>query len=313
MQYGRRNGKTGFLGVPTPAKASGAGYSFAAVLPVVLSVAFLAAVTAFGLTDDGYEKKDWFLYCSYCLPQIAFLAVAAWFLFYTKTPVKTEVTKQKCAPKYFLIAVLLQFGLVCLSELNSLFLKFLENFGYEDAGITLPSLDGFGFVGVLLVVAVLPAVMEEVMFRGVLLSGMRSWKTWEAALVCGALFSLYHQNPAQTLYQFCCGAAFAWVAIRSGSILPTVLSHFLNNAAILILTKCGVESYPTPVYIAVNVLSAICLIGVAAYLILTAKRERAPETQSEERAAERKRFWQCALVGVVVCVISWISVLVSGL
>lgn len=313
MQYGGRNNRTGLLGTPTPAKASGAGYSFATLLPIAVSVVFLVLITAFGLTKDGYEKADWYLYCSYCLPQLSFLAVGAWFLFYTKTPVKSALKTQKCPVKYYVIAVLLQFGLFCLSELNTWFLRALEKVGYTDAGITLPNMDGFGFVGVLLAVAVLPALMEELLFRGVLLSGMRSWRALEATLVCGALFALYHQNPAQTLYQFCCGTVFAWVALRSGSILPTVLSHFLNNATILILTKCGLESYSTPVYIAVNVLSALCLVGVTAYLFATEKRKDESAESEQFRRAERKRFWKTALVGVAICAVSWCSVLASGL
>ncbi|MFQ7079353.1 MAG: hypothetical protein ACLRSW_16265 [Christensenellaceae bacterium] len=50
--------------------------------------------------------------------------------------------------KYFLIAVLLQVGLFARG-LNGLFLNFLGRFGYKDDPILLPSLNGFGLVGVL--------------------------------------------------------------------------------------------------------------------------------------------------------------------
>ena len=49
----------------------------------------------------------------------------------------------------YLIAFLLQIGLLSLSELNGLFLQFLGKFGYEHTPIVLPSVEGFGFVGVL--------------------------------------------------------------------------------------------------------------------------------------------------------------------
>ena len=299
--------KNGIFDPPTLAKAGGLAYSGATVFLVLGSFFLLLVLTLLGLTNEGYDQKDWFLYCSYLLPQAVLFAVAFLCLKFLKMPVKEYARSQKCKPIYFLIAILLQMGLWSLSELNGLFLKFLGKFGYEDGGILLPSMEGFGFVGVLIVVALLPALMEELVFRGVLLNGLKSFKTVSAVVLCGALFSLYHRNPAQTLYQFCCGTAFALVAIRSGSILPTVVSHFINNAVILILTKCGVTAYPTPVLIVIVCVSAVCLALSLWYLIWKAEKA---ETRVDEK--EKKHFFLFASVGIIVCAISWISALISG-
>ena len=305
----REKGNIKLLGEPTQASASGIAFSLAAVLPTVLSVIFLIAVGS-----GDYAQTDWFLYVSYLLPQVAFAITAIWFLCYTKTPLKRVAQSQKCKPHYFLIALLLQMGLFFLSELNALFLQFLGNFGYEDPGITLPSMDGLGFLGVLLVVAVAPAVFEEIMFRGILFGGLKSFGKMGSVLLCGALFALYHQNPAQTLYQFCCGAAFALIALRSGSVLPTVLSHFFNNAFILLLTKFGVESFIAPIFALILLLSPICLIVSLVWIFAFDKRE---ESETEQAVAidksERKRFFIYASVGLAICALTWIAVLISGL
>ena len=297
------------LGEPTQASASGIAFSLAAVLPTLLSVLFLIAVSA-----DDYAQTDWYLYVSYLLPQLAFAITAIWFLFYTKTPIKRAVQSQKCKARYFLLALLMQVGLFFLSELNALFLQFLGNFGYEDAGIRLPSMDGFGFVGVLVVVALLPAVFEEIMFRGILLNGLKSFGKVGSILLCGVLFALYHQNPAQTLYQFCCGAAFALVALRSGSVLPTVLSHFFNNALILMLTKFGIESFMMPVMSLILITSPICLIASLIWLFAFDKKK---EDENEQAVAidktERKRFFVYASVGLAICTLTWLAVFISGL
>ncbi|MBQ7368237.1 MAG: CPBP family intramembrane metalloprotease, partial [Clostridia bacterium] len=255
MQQTMRQPNGTFFGEPTPASSAGGAFSIAAVLPVLFSAIFLIAV---GQID--YTKTEWGLYIAYILPQLAFAVTAIWYARQTKTPLKTAIRAQKCKPKYFLLALLLQIGLLSLSELNALFLELLGNFGYEDKGILLPSMNGFGFFGVLFVVAVLPAVLEELMFRGVVLGGLKSFGELGSAVLCGALFALYHQNPAQTLYQFCCGFAFALVALRAGSILPTVFSHFFNNALILGLTKAGIGAFPAPVALAVFGVSLLCLV-----------------------------------------------------
>lgn len=291
------------LSTPTPARASGAAFSIASVLPSLLAVVFLIVLAIMGA--ENYQEKDWYIYVSYLLSPIAFSLVLFWYLNYTKTPFKIACQKQKCKAKYFAIAVLMQIGLFSLSELNAYFLQFLSKFGYQDSGILLPSMDGVGFLGVLFVVAVLPAVFEEIMFRGILLGGLKSFGKWGAVFICGALFSLYHQNPAQTLYQFCCGVAFALVAVKAGSILPTVLSHFLNNAFILTLTKYGISEFTAPAKWIIFSISAVCLVVSILLLI--------QDNQSEEvDKKEKKRFFTCVSVGIAVCAFSWLFTLISG-
>lgn len=299
---------------PTPIQASGIAFSIATVLPVLSSFVFLLVVGVFGSEES--MQSDWFLYISYLLPQTSFAITAIWFLSRLKTPVKGVLTAQKCKPRYFLLAFTMQIGLFSLSELNGLFLQFLERFGYQDAGIALPNMDGFGFVGVLFTVALVPAVFEEIFFRGVLLKGLKKFGETGAVLLCGALFALYHQNPAQTVYQFCCGVAFALVAVRSGSILPTIASHFFNNALVLTLAKFGVTAFPTPVFVAVMLVSGACLIASLVWLFVVDKREKTSEDSTAEKTVEetesKTRFFPYASVGIAVCMLTWLAVFFSG-
>ena len=135
-----------------------------------------------------------------------------------------------------------------------------------------------------------------------------------ATLICGGLFALYHQNPAQTLYQFCCGVAFALITIRSGSILPTVLSHFLNNAFILTLAKFGVESFPPMIGLVLLAVSLLCLIASLVWLFIFDKRKGDKQEQNNTiDTKEQKRFFIYASVGFAICLLTWIAVFISGL
>lgn len=311
----KRNTPFGNLfGEPTPAKASGLAFSVATLLPTVLSFFFLLILAVLGLGDtEDYQTADWFLYANYLLPQISFALVTLAYLRYRQTSVGVAVKKQACKPVYFFVAIILQIGLFGLSELNSLFIGWLQGFGYEDGGILLPSVDGLGFWGVLLVVGVLAATLEEIVFRGVVLDGLKkNFSLPVAVVVCGGMFAIYHQNPAQTLYQFCCGAAFALVALRSGSVLPTAIAHFINNAVILILYKVGVTELATPVVIAVVCVSIVCLIGALGYLIFLDKNEPI-RTERQKQGAERKKFFLFSAVGIAVCVLTWLFVLFTGM
>lgn len=298
--FNARQNEGALLGEITDAKASGFSYTFGVVFYLALSFLFLVVSSSFG-------TAGFILYAQYLISPIAIACLTVWYFLWTKKSFKMAVKKQKCSVKYYFIAILLQIGLLSLSELNNLFIEWLQKFGYEPIPMTLPSMDGFGIVGVLLVVAVLPAIFEEIFFRGLLLDGCKVFGEMGAALVCGALFALYHQNPAQTVYQFCCGVAFALVVIKAGSILPTVLSHFLNNAAIILLTKFEINSFTKPVFITVLCVSIPCLIFSLVYLIFFDKK-----SEGEAKTGTKKQFFVGALVGILICGIVWISSLFMG-
>lgn len=242
-------------------KSSGLGFSAAIAAQYIILLIFLIAARLCGALKEGYESKDWYLYCAYLIPQAAFAVTA--YLYFSRTDASVKEVAKKPRAIYFCIAITLQFGLLSLSSVNGLFLKWLERFGYTPASPAVPSMSGAKIVLALIVIAVLPACFEELFFRGILLRGAKRFGNVAAVLVTAGLFALYHQSPAQTIYQFICGACFALIALRSGSILPTVVSHFVNNALILILEACGVQGLPLWLLIVFGAL----LAGSLAYLL----------------------------------------------
>ncbi len=299
-------GLSSFIGEKTPSKTSGLTFTVAACAFFFVSLLLsLIMPTA----KEGESLPQWALYLNFLAAPIAFALVVVWYFSYTKNSVKGFLKAQVCPLKYYGIALLMQVGLLSLSELNVLFLAFLKKFGYVDSGITLPSLNGFGFCGVLFAVAVLPAVMEELFFRGIFLQEMKEFSLWGRVLLCGALFALFHQNPAQTIYQFVCGVAFALIAVRAKSIFPTILSHFLNNGYILLMAKLGVESYSPTVYAIILIVSVICL--TLALLLLTVW-EGKKEKKTERVEGAYKSFFLCAGIGVFVFSLSWLLGLLVG-
>ena len=84
--------------------------------------------------------------------------------------------------------------------------------------------------------AQLPALCEEIFCRGYLLSGLRGRGRTSFAIIASAvLFGILHLDPGRLLTTTCLGALLAVVVIRSGSILPAMLLHFLNNATAVAL------------------------------------------------------------------------------
>lgn len=89
---------------------------------------------------------------------------------------------------------------------------------------------------VVLVVAIVPAVAEETMFRGYI---QRSFelkiKPYLAIILTALFFSLYHFNPYGLAPLFILGAYFGFTAYISKSLVIPVILHFLNNFTAVLL------------------------------------------------------------------------------
>lgn len=288
------------IGERTTAKTAGLIYTIAALAIFGVSFCFLF------LPGGQEEIPQWRLYLNYLAAPIAFLLAGFWYFSYTKTPFKSFIKEQSCPVKYYLVAIVLQVGLFSLAELNGVFLKFLERFGYTAGELLLPSMEGIGFIGVLFTIAVVPAIMEEFLFRGIFLREMKGFSMLARVFICGGLFALYHQNPAQTVYQFICGAMFALVAVKSGSFFPTMLSHFINNGVILLLTKFGVSTFSPVVYAVILATSGLCLVGSLVYLLVFDR------VKEEKKKGDFVNFFACASAGIAMLLLSWLAALLTG-
>jgi sodium transport system permease protein len=86
----------------------------------------------------------------------------------------------------------------------------------------------------LLVMAVLPAMCEELAFRGFLLSGLsRRFRPWTAILLSGLLYALYQMNVFQAVPHFLAGVVLALLVVRTGSVLPAMVFHLVWNVLLI--------------------------------------------------------------------------------
>ncbi len=87
-------------------------------------------------------------------------------------------------------------------------------------------------------VAVVPAVCEELMFRGVILRNFeRELPPWVAIVLTGTLFGLYHLRFTQALPLVLLGILITWLVWRTGSLWVVVAVHFVNNAGSVVFAS----------------------------------------------------------------------------
>lgn len=84
-------------------------------------------------------------------------------------------------------------------------------------------------------VAIVPALVEEFMFRGIILNYLRKHGDGFAILVSSLLFGLVHGNFVQIPFAFIVGLVCGVLVIKTGSIIPAMLLHLLNNGTSVLL------------------------------------------------------------------------------
>lgn len=155
--------------------------------------------------------------------------------------------------------------------------------------------------------AVMPAIVEELVFRGYLLRSYRQLPLWVAALLSGAVFGMFHMNLYQFSYAMMLGFFFSVMTRRCGSVIPAMIMHFINNLISLLLIYqldhiwySGLEEVlkwgttPGPGLYA-GISAALLSLGAAWWLMAQKIEERFVEDTDRTGTLSGKFVWDWAL------------------
>lgn len=207
---------------------SGLGVMLALIVPQILIYIVLFAL--------GKEAASSVI-ASALVPQISFLAVFVFLAERRKVNYKTGVGLDFKINIWILLITLI-IGLVAMfgfTALINMFDYLTYTLGYKSSinldVSTLPKL----FLAILYV-GLLPAICEELVFRGVVTNGLKKYGMVTAIILSAVFFALIHQNLQQLIYQLFLGGVLAFIMLKTGSIIYTMCLHFFNNATILIMS-----------------------------------------------------------------------------
>ena len=143
----------------------------------------------------------------------------------------------------------------------------------------------------ILSITIMAPLVEELLFRGAIQGYMhqKGMKPLHAILIASAIFGIVHMNPIQIPFAFAIGLIFGWLYYRTGSLVPGIVGHFINNsiACIQMATMTEEEFNPKtiewlgegPTY-ALFALSFAVMIGMFHYL--KKRLPAAPSYKEEE-------------------------------
>lgn len=125
------------------------------------------------------------------------------------------------------------------------------------------STEGNEVVG-LIYIALLGPIAEELAFRGVALRiSKKAFGIVGSVILTAVMFGIMHMNPLQSLYAIPLGAAYAFVAYKFKSIVPTCIMHIINNSTAMILSYVipGDSNIVVCIVLAVVFLAAAIFLG----------------------------------------------------
>lgn len=88
----------------------------------------------------------------------------------------------------------------------------------------------------IIAVSVIPPLVEEFLFRGIVLGKLRIFGDAFALFLSSALFAIMHGNIIQIPFAFIVGLALAFLTIKTNSLLPAIVVHFIVNFRSVIIS-----------------------------------------------------------------------------
>lgn len=183
--------------------------------------------------EPGQDARQLLYTTAWVMPAL-FVLVPLIILVYWKVDL-VETLALRVPPLRFWIAAVL-IGLTAWApahEINVLQQRILgiPDAVVQSAEMLAQTLRAMPFLHALLVLAIVPAISEELLFRGFLLSGVRStFGKWGAILLTSAIFGIFHFFLFRFTVTAALGVLLAYLCWQSRSILPGILVHLLHNA-----------------------------------------------------------------------------------
>lgn len=191
----------------------------------------VVAVTAVVIIYVGSSVQLRFGYFGVLGTQLIIFGIPLLAAVYAKKNLRQTFRLKACSLRYILGGIVMAFGAIALGMVLTALTGMLFRSSAENAADSMQQLIGDNFLSTLLVVALAPAICEELMFRGYIFSAFEARLTPVMAIVgTSVIFGLYHMSIVRFFTTALIGAVICYAAHKSGSILPGMLMHFMNNA-----------------------------------------------------------------------------------
>lgn len=276
------------------------GFLFSVTVVIYIIVSFFGVLLLKAVTEQGS-----FLYnaTSPLFSVISIGIVLPIFMKKSDVSLKEYFSVKKFSPVFILLSLLLTVSMFFgLGFINNFLGETLKSIGLKVNESALTVNNFYEYITYVMTWGVFPAFFEEALFRGGVFFGINKKNPLSVSFFSGLLFFLYHMSMAQSVYQFVFGVFLFLLYLASGSVIPCVISHFINNFAVLTLNYLNVVIDLSSLYFII-----LGILGLAVFCIVTLKfiRTKAKDGINEKdgEVLSLKNLFIYSSFGIIVCAI----------
>lgn len=200
---------------------------------------------------------------------LSFFVAGYFYCLFRKIKLNSIIYFEKNPPS--LIILLVMMGLCVAMVANyasSAVMNLFEAFGYDayiDMSHSPKAIDDI--IIYYLSYAVIPAFAEEFAFRGIVLGCIRKHSDSLAIIISSVMFGLMHGNFMQIPFAFIVGLVLGFVTVKTNSLIPAIIIHFLNNATSVTLDIIS-SNADLPISL-INLIYTVIMITIASCGIIS--------------------------------------------
>lgn len=206
-------------------------------VPTVSDACFVVALTIVLVLYAGSMMQIKFGLAGLFGTQMILLLVPLFIVLYTKKDIFQTYGFGKTGVKSYIGGFFMIIGLFLINIVLSFGLMKLFPSSTENITNTFSELFSGNIIAVFLVIALTPAICEEMLFRGMIFHALKAkYRVWTAIGIVSVLFGIYHMSMVKLLTTGLLGLFLCYVVYQADSIYPAMMMHFINNAVSVIIS-----------------------------------------------------------------------------
>lgn len=281
------------------------------ILVNIIQVVFLGII---GVVNQELLSAPWINYAAIAI-SFYLIGFPVFYLMIKKLP-EEEKRESRTLGVFEVIKIcFMSYSLVYIVNLlTNLLMMLIAVFkGSEVTNPLVNVIEGSNWIWSLIFAGILSPIIEEMMFRGVMLNKLRRYGDKVAIITTAILFGLFHANFSQFFYAVALGMIFAYVTLKTGTIKYSIILHIVVNmmGGVILPAVIGDGSNLVAVGCVGLVLLAIVIVGL---VLLIKNRKNISLLDGEiklEKGTAFKTIWVNVgmILYVVISLVSMISIL----
>ena len=175
----------------------------------------------------------------------------------------------------------------------------VSNFGFKLNEPTFKLSLGNYFI-CLIPMVILPAICEELLFRGLIFKGLKQHGKAFALITTSVMFALYHMSLQQTIYPLLFGLVLTLVMFKENNILYCMIMHLVNNLLALTMMFLDVSLFVNKLWY--YILAIILLLTFVILLIYFIKKQK--NVENTEKISKNNKI--LLFIVLIIMFILWL-------